>query len=173
MKSLSVRRRNRPHAGAISGRQRSDRAMAAQTSPQSVAGLSDEYAITSAKYADSLPPPSHATGAPRSSFLQHLKAAGILDRPHPAQGYRNLCHQAGKRLSRGSLQHDIAALRGFLRFLATDGRVPPGWICRSTRRDSTAWSNSLAPSRGKRFAHCCNPWTRLRPWACATTRCFC
>jgi integrase/recombinase XerD len=34
--------------------------------------------------------------------------------------------QAGKRLSRASLQHDIAALRGFLRFLATDGRAPTG-----------------------------------------------
>ena len=34
--------------------------------------------------------------------------------------------QTGKRLSRASLQHDIAALRGFLRFLATDGRAPTG-----------------------------------------------
>ena len=34
--------------------------------------------------------------------------------------------QAGKRLCRASLQHDIAALRGFLRFLATDGRAPTG-----------------------------------------------
>ena len=34
--------------------------------------------------------------------------------------------QTGKRLCRGSLQHEIAALRGLLRFLALDGRVPPG-----------------------------------------------
>ena len=34
--------------------------------------------------------------------------------------------KAGKRLSRGSLQHDIAALRGFLRFLSIDGRAPTG-----------------------------------------------
>ena len=34
--------------------------------------------------------------------------------------------QAGKRLCRGSLQHEIAALRRLLRFLATDGRVAPG-----------------------------------------------
>jgi integrase/recombinase XerD len=34
--------------------------------------------------------------------------------------------QAGKRLSRASLQHDIAAVRGLLRFLAVDGRVPTG-----------------------------------------------
>jgi len=29
-------------------------------------------------------------------------------------------------LSRASLQHDVGALRGFLRFLVVDGRVPPG-----------------------------------------------
>jgi site-specific recombinase XerD len=33
---------------------------------------------------------------------------------------------AGTRLGRGSLQHDIAALRGFLRFLTTAGRAPAG-----------------------------------------------
>jgi len=34
--------------------------------------------------------------------------------------------KTGKRLSRGGLQQDIGALRGFLRFLAMDGRVPAG-----------------------------------------------
>ncbi len=34
--------------------------------------------------------------------------------------------QRGQRLTRGSLQHVIAHLRGFLRFLATDGVVGPG-----------------------------------------------
>ena len=34
--------------------------------------------------------------------------------------------KAGRRLSRASLQHDIAALRGFLRFLTMDGRAPAG-----------------------------------------------
>ncbi len=34
--------------------------------------------------------------------------------------------QRGQRLTRGSLQHVIAQLRGFLRFLATDGVVRPG-----------------------------------------------
>jgi site-specific recombinase XerD len=33
---------------------------------------------------------------------------------------------AGKRLSRPSLQHTVAQLRGFLRFLASSGRVRPG-----------------------------------------------
>jgi integrase/recombinase XerD len=34
--------------------------------------------------------------------------------------------KAGRRLSRGSVQHEVAALRGFLRFLATDGKAPVG-----------------------------------------------
>lgn len=34
--------------------------------------------------------------------------------------------ETGARLSRGSLQHTVAHLRSFLRFLATSGLVPPG-----------------------------------------------
>jgi site-specific recombinase XerD len=34
--------------------------------------------------------------------------------------------KAGRRLCRASLQHDIAAVRGFLRFLSTNGRAPAG-----------------------------------------------
>jgi len=106
-------------------------------------------------------------------FLQHLAAAPtVLKRIRPCH-IESYVAQAGKRLSRASLQHDIAALRGFLRFLATDGRAPPGWIGRLTRRDSTAWSDSRAPYRGKQCAHFYNPWTRHRPWACAITRCSC
>jgi integrase/recombinase XerD len=59
-------------------------------------------------------------------FLQHLAAAGTaLKRIQPCH-VESYVAQAGKRLSRASLQHDIAALRGFLRFLATDGRTPTG-----------------------------------------------
>jgi integrase/recombinase XerD len=59
-------------------------------------------------------------------FLQHVEQAGIAwtrIRPGHIESY---IAQAGKRLSRASLQHDIAALRGFLRFLATDGGAPTG-----------------------------------------------
>jgi site-specific recombinase XerD len=59
-------------------------------------------------------------------FLNHLKAKKIplgSIQPKDVETYVN---QTGKRLSRASLQHDIAALRGFLRFLATDGRTPTG-----------------------------------------------
>jgi site-specific recombinase XerD len=59
-------------------------------------------------------------------FLQHLADAGTaLRRIRPCH-VESYVAQAGKRLSRASLQHDIAALRGFLRFLATDGRAPTG-----------------------------------------------
>jgi integrase/recombinase XerD len=57
-------------------------------------------------------------------FLHHLKTEKISlgsIRPKDVETYVN---KTGKRLSRASLQHDIAALRGFLRFLATDGRTP-------------------------------------------------
>ena len=59
-------------------------------------------------------------------FLNHLKAKKVplgSIRPKDVEAY---IKQAGKRLCRASLQHDIAALRGFLRFLATDGRAPIG-----------------------------------------------
>jgi integrase/recombinase XerD len=57
-------------------------------------------------------------------FLQHLKEAGIAVGRIQATNIETYISKAGKRLSRGSLQHDIAALRGFLRFLTTDGKLP-------------------------------------------------
>jgi integrase/recombinase XerD len=59
-------------------------------------------------------------------FLNHLETKKIplgSIQPKDVEAYVN---KTGKRLSRASLQHDIAALRGFLRFLATDGRTPTG-----------------------------------------------
>jgi site-specific recombinase XerD len=59
-------------------------------------------------------------------FLKHLKTKKIplgSIQPKDVEAYVN---KTGKRLSRASLQHDIAALRGFLRFLATDGKTPTG-----------------------------------------------
>ena len=57
------------------------------------------------------------------SFLDHLEVQRISIasiRPKDVECYVS---QAGKRLCRGSLQHEIAVLRGLLRFLATDGRA--------------------------------------------------
>jgi site-specific recombinase XerD len=59
-------------------------------------------------------------------FLNHLKTKKVplgSIQPKDVEAY---IKQAGKRLCRASLQHDIAALRGFLCFLATDGRTPAG-----------------------------------------------
>src|SRR5260221_10633508 len=59
-------------------------------------------------------------------FLDHLEAHQISVaslQPKDVEGYVS---QAGKRLCRGSLQHEIAVLRGLLRFLATDGRATSG-----------------------------------------------
>lgn len=60
------------------------------------------------------------------SFLDHLEAKQIPVaslQPSDVEGYVG---QTGKRLSRGSLQHEIAALRGLLRFLGAEGRAPGG-----------------------------------------------
>jgi integrase/recombinase XerD len=59
-------------------------------------------------------------------FLQHLKESGIDVGRIRASNIETYISKAGRRLSRASLQHDIAALRGFLRFLTTDGRLPTG-----------------------------------------------
>ncbi len=59
-------------------------------------------------------------------FLQHLKEAGDAVRCIRAGNIESYIAKAGRRLSRASLQHDIAALRGFLRFLTMDGRAPAG-----------------------------------------------
>lgn len=57
-------------------------------------------------------------------FLQHLDDVGIALKKIQATHLESYITKTGKRLSRASLQHDIGALRGFLRFLALDGRVP-------------------------------------------------
>jgi len=62
-------------------------------------------------------------------FLQHLKETGAAVRCIQPGNVESYITKAGKRLSRASLQHEIAALRGFLRFLSTDGRAPTGLDC--------------------------------------------
>src|SRR6516162_7643176 len=59
-------------------------------------------------------------------FLQHLEEKGIVLEKIQAGHLESYVAQTGKRLSRGGLQQDIGALRGFLQFLAMDGRVPAG-----------------------------------------------
>jgi integrase/recombinase XerD len=59
-------------------------------------------------------------------FLQHLEEADTAVGSIQASRIESYVTEAGRRLGRASLQHEIAALRGFLRFLSTDGRVPAG-----------------------------------------------
>jgi len=59
-------------------------------------------------------------------FLLHLDEEGLTLKDIQASHIESYAAKAGKRLSRASLQHDIGALRGFLRFLTMDGRVPDG-----------------------------------------------
>lgn len=59
-------------------------------------------------------------------FLEHLEACSIAlvsVQPRDIEAYIT---QAGQRLCRASLQHEVAAVRGLLRFLSTDGRVRTG-----------------------------------------------
>lgn len=59
-------------------------------------------------------------------FLQHLEKAGTAVDCIRSRHIESYIAEAGKRLSRGSLQHEIAAVRGFLRFLSMDGRAQAG-----------------------------------------------
>jgi site-specific recombinase XerD len=59
-------------------------------------------------------------------LLQHLEEAGTAVACMRANNIESYIAKAGTRLSRATLQHEIAALRGFLRFLAMDGRAPAG-----------------------------------------------
>ena len=59
-------------------------------------------------------------------FLQHLDGEEIALKKIRVPQIESYITKASKRLNRPSLQHDIGALRGFLRFLAIDDRVPAG-----------------------------------------------
>ena len=59
-------------------------------------------------------------------FARHLEASGTAVNQIHAVNIESYIVDAGKRLCRAALQHEIAALRGFLRFLSTDGRAPTG-----------------------------------------------
>ena len=59
-------------------------------------------------------------------FLDHLTARRVSVGSIQPKNVETYIKQAGRRLSRASLQHEIAALRGLLRFLATEGKIRPG-----------------------------------------------
>lgn len=59
-------------------------------------------------------------------FLQYLEATGTTVGAIGTSNIESYIAKAGTRLNRASLQHEIAAMRLFLRFLSTDGRIPAG-----------------------------------------------
>src|SRR3954454_15475409 len=59
-------------------------------------------------------------------FLQHLEETGGALKTIRTCNIESYIAEAGTRLNRASLQHDIGALRGFLRFLSMDDRAPAG-----------------------------------------------
>jgi integrase/recombinase XerD len=99
-----------------------------QTATQT-SSLSDEYAehLREVRGFAASTISSHRRTA--RDFLQHLEEAGTAVGCIAVSNIESYIAQAGKRLGRGSLQHDIGALRGLLRFLSIDGRVPAGLDC--------------------------------------------
>jgi hypothetical protein len=60
-----------------------------------------------------------------------LRSLGFEEAPQrlatiTASNLERFVERAGRRLQRGTLQHRIAVLRSFMRFLATRGEAPPG-----------------------------------------------
>src|SRR5690242_1782885 len=98
-----------------------------ETIPQSVPEkLSDEYAQYLREVRGfAIQSMAHHRRVSRA-FLDYLDGRRIALGAVQVQVIEAFVSQAGKRVCRGTLQHEIAALRGLLRFLALDGRVPPG-----------------------------------------------
>jgi integrase/recombinase XerD len=88
--------------------------------------LSDEYASYLHEVRGCAPSTISSHRFTSRCFLEHLEASLVaLDavRRGDVEAYIT---QAGKRMCRASLQHEVAAVRGLLRFLSTDGRAPTG-----------------------------------------------
>jgi integrase/recombinase XerD len=62
-------------------------------------------------------------------FLQHLNGSGIVLGNMRTSDIESYIAKIGTRLGRGTIQHEVAALRGFLRYLSIDGRDPMGLDC--------------------------------------------
>ena len=96
------------------------------TTPPSVSILSEEYANHLREVCGFAPFTISSHRRTAECFLRHLEEEGASLRCIQLSNIESYIAKAGKRLSRASLQHDIGGLRGFLRFLATNGRVPTG-----------------------------------------------
>jgi integrase/recombinase XerD len=97
---------------------------AASLSPATL--LSDEYASYLHRVRGSAASTiSHHRHVSRC-FLEYLESRTVGLHSVQASDIEAYITQAGQRLCRASLQHEIAGVRGLLRFLSTDGRVRTG-----------------------------------------------
>lgn len=88
--------------------------------------LSDEYASYLHRVRGCAPSTISNHRLVSRCFLEHLDSRSVaLDAVQPGD-IEAYITQAGQRLCRASLQHEIAGVRGLLRFLSTDGRVRTG-----------------------------------------------
>jgi hypothetical protein len=106
-------------------------------------------------------------------FLQHLDGAEIALNKIRVPQIESYIIQAGKRLSRSSLQHDIGALRSFLRFQAIEDRVPSGLASQIDTPRLYQLEKLPRALPWERSAPFCDPSTEPRRWDYATTRCSC
>lgn len=77
-----------------------------------------------------------------------------------------------KGVSRGTLQHTIAALRGLLRFLRSLVRSLLAWRPKSTLRSFIKRNDSQALCLGRRFGLSSNRFPGRLRWVAATMPCF-
>jgi hypothetical protein len=98
----------------------------------------------------------HVTTA--AQFLSHLDYELRPERlaALTASDVEAFVRQVGRRLSRATGQHRVAQLRGFLRFLASAGRVRPGLDCQIDPPASIARSTCPAVCHGRPSESCCN-----------------
>ncbi len=98
-----------------------------KATPVSLAALlSDEYASYLDRVRGCAPSTISSHKLVSRCFLEQLDSRSVaLDAIQPGD-IEAYITQAGKRLCRASLQHEIAGVRGLLRFLSTDGRVRTG-----------------------------------------------
>ena len=95
-------------------------------SVSSAALLSDEYVSFLNKVRGCSPSTISHHGLASRCFLDHLESCSVpLGSVHPSD-IEAYITKAGRRMCRASLQHEVAAVRGLLRFLAIDGRVRTG-----------------------------------------------
>src|ERR1700737_480944 len=96
------------------------------TATSSASILVEEYASYLREVRGSAPSTVSIHRYTAQCFLQHLDEKGIALKDIQTSHIESYVTKAGKCLSRASLQVYIGALRGFLRFLAMDGRVRQG-----------------------------------------------